>query len=105
MTNTAINIAKDFVRMVSENGIPVDSAYVFGSYAKGHAKTDSDIDVCIISRKFGKDYIKEMVDLRKIALKIDSKIEPIAFGVNDLNDKYSSLATEIRQSGILVPIS
>lgn len=105
MTNIAINIAKDFVRMVSENGIPVDSAYIFGSYAKGYAKIDSDIDVCVISKKFGKDYIKEMVDLRKIALKIDSKIEPIAFSISDLNDKYSSLATEIRQTGILIPLS
>lgn len=99
MTN-AVKKAKIFVKKVQEQGIPVSSAYLFGSHARGGSNKHSDIDVCVVSEKFGKDYLKEMVELRKISLKIDSRIEPIAFGINDLQDPFSTLASEITKRGI-----
>lgn len=93
----SIKKAKDFVNKVKKSGIPVDKAVLFGSQNSKKANKDSDIDVCIVSTNFGKDYIKDMVALRKISLQIDSKIEPIPFGVNDLDDPYSTLSSEIRK--------
>jgi uncharacterized protein len=95
-----IKKVKLFIKKVNESGIPVNSAYLFGSYAKGTAGKKSDIDVCIVSNVFGKDYIKEMVNLRKISLGIDSRIEPVPFNLIDINDPYSSLASEITKTGI-----
>ncbi|SRR5258708_871820 len=95
-----IKKAKLFIEKLSKKGILIDSAYIFGSYAKGTANKDSDIDICIVSNSFGKDYIKEMVNLRKISLKIDSRIEPVPFNSNDISDPYSSLASEITRTGI-----
>jgi len=43
--------AKDFVRHLEDKGLKVEKAYLFGSYAKNHARAWSDIDVCIISKK------------------------------------------------------
>ena len=39
--------------------IEISDAFLFGSYAKGEAKADSDIDLCVISPDFGKDEIEE----------------------------------------------
>lgn len=100
--NEAKEKAKQFVKSLSKTGIRVNKAYLFGSYAKGAAKKDSDIDICIVSPSFGKDYFAEMVKLRKYSLKIDSRIEPVPFLPEDLNDKYSTLASEIRKFGILL---
>ena len=32
-------------------GIPIEKLIVFGSYAKGSAKTWSDVDVCVVSHR------------------------------------------------------
>lgn len=94
--------ALQFIRNVEKSGILVSKAYIFGSYAKGNADKDSDIDICIISQKLGKNYFEEMVKLRMIALKIDSRIEAVPFSLNDLDDPYSSLAVEIRKYGVVL---
>ncbi len=98
--NDALNQAKKFVLQLKNDGINVDSAFLFGSYAKGTQHKYSDIDVCIVSPKFGKDYFDEMSLLRKKALKIDIRIEPVPLNPADLADPYSSLSTEIRNTGV-----
>lgn len=95
-------IAQKYVQNIKNSGVPVLDAYLFGSYAKGNPHKDSDIDICIVSDSFGNDYIKESVNLRKLAFGIDSRIEPIPFTPDDLNDKYSTLASEIKKYGIPV---
>lgn len=98
--NDAKTKAKKFIKSLDKAGIKVDKAYLFGSFAKGKAKKDSDIDVCIVSPSFSRDYLAEMVKLRKYSLKIDSRIEPVPFLPEDLEDKYSTLASEIKKYGI-----
>ncbi|MDP2860574.1 MAG: nucleotidyltransferase domain-containing protein [bacterium] len=98
--NDTIIKAQKFIDLVRNSGIFVSNASVFGSWAKGKASEDSDIDICVVSSDFGKDYIEEMVRLREIALKIDSRIEPIPFNPQDINDPYGSLASEIRKNSI-----
>jgi predicted nucleotidyltransferase len=91
--------AKAFLSQLKHAGIPITNAYLFGSYAKGTATKDSDIDICLLSPAFGKDPIAEMVKLRMIAFPIDSRIEPIPFHTDDWNDTYSPLLSEIRKFG------
>lgn len=98
--NEAVDKAQQFVDLVKNSGTMVSLATVFGSWAKGKATEDSDIDVCVVSPSFGNDYIQEMVDLRKIALKVDSRIEPIPLAPKDLKDPYGTLAAEIRKHSI-----
>jgi len=98
--NDVKKIATSYINTIRNMGIPVDEAYLFGSYAKGKNNKFSDIDICIISPKFGKNYIEDSLTLKKIANKIDFRIEPIPFTRADLNNKYSTLATEIATSGI-----
>lgn len=95
--NEAFLKAQQFVNKVKKTGITVSGASVFGSWAKGKATSASDIDVCIVSPQFGKDYIREMVDLRKISLSVDSRIEPIPLSPEDYHDPLGTLASQIRK--------
>ena len=54
---TAINIAKEFVEACSKNGLPVFSAWLFGSYAKGDQREYSDIDVALVSDAFTLNFL------------------------------------------------
>ena len=103
MDNALIK-AKKFVSDVKNSGCTVHSAYLFGSFAKGNPHKDSDIDVCIVSQDFGKDYIDEMVALRMIALKTDTSIEPVPLTPTDLADPYSSFSSEIRNTGVQITL-
>lgn len=97
-----IKIAKEYVEKVKASGIPVSEAYLYGSFAKGKAKKHSDIDICVVSSKFGKDYFDETVKLAYLTHSIDDRIEPVAYAPGDLDDRYSTLAHEIKTHGILL---
>ncbi|KKR78517.1 MAG: polymerase beta domain protein region protein [Candidatus Nomurabacteria bacterium GW2011_GWA2_40_9] len=54
-----IEIASNYKNVLEKAGIPVVHLLLFGSYAKGNARLDSDIDIAVISDSFGKDEIEE----------------------------------------------
>ena len=93
-----------FVELLKQQGVNISKIILFGSYAKGRASPDSDIDVVVVSNQFGQDAAEEMMLLRKIALKVDSHIEPVPLSPDDLSDKYSSFSQEIKRYGIDVGI-
>ena len=50
----------------------VDACYLFGSYAKGKARSDSDIDLMIVSELEGIEYYQLLGDLEnRLKEKID----------------------------------
>lgn len=85
-----------------DNQIPVEEIIIFGSYAKNNNRPDSDLDLCVVSNSFGKDSLKEMMELTKISSKIDPMIEIHPYSPYDLANKFDPLAKEIRQYGIVV---
>ena len=97
-----LNIINEYIDLLKQKGVDVLKVILFGSYAKGTAKPESDIDIAIISSQFGKNNLKEMMLLRRIALQIDSHIEPLPFSPKDLDDRYSTLAQEIIKYGITI---
>ena len=100
--NQAVVIGKKFVKKIQQAGILVESAYLFGSFANNTSHQWSDIDICIVSPRFGKDYFDEAVKLRRLTSGIDERIEPIPYRPEDLEDRYSTLAHEIRTHGVLL---
>lgn len=99
--NDVKTISSKFVKEVKKK-YPVTTAYLFGSYAKNLAKEYSDIDVCIVSPKFGKNYLQDEMELLSLSTKINSKISPVPFNPKDFADRYSQLAYEIKKYGIQV---
>ena len=54
----AKSIAQQFVDACGKEGIPVREAILFGSYAKGNADKNSDIDLALVSDSFGYNIIE-----------------------------------------------
>lgn len=75
----------------------IDKMYLFGSYAKGTNREDSDIDVAIVVNTLQGDYFSTTPLLWKLRREIDDRIEPILFEKH--NDK-SGFLQEIERNGI-----
>lgn len=97
-----IEITKKYLGEVRRLGVGVDKAYLFGSYAKGKVWEGSDLDVCVVSNDFGRDYHRDKMLLNKAALKVNPLIEPVAYSPADFANKYDSLADEVKRFGILI---
>lgn len=97
------DVLKIFIDKIGKEGIHVDSAYLFGSYAKGRADKWSDIDVAIVSADITDDSFAEMVRFTKIASKIDTRIEPVPFRPENFIDE-DPLVWEIKKEGMALPV-
>jgi predicted nucleotidyltransferase len=66
---TAINTARAFVKECKEIGITFEKVLLFGSYAKGTAREDSDIDLLLISKKFSDDVFANIKHYSKVNIR------------------------------------
>lgn len=99
--NKAIKVIKKFVIALEKEGISVDRVILYGSYARGKARPDSDIDVAVVSKDFGKDRVEEGMTLFRIAGKIDARLEPVPISLKAYeNDTWIPLIYEIRENGL-----
>jgi uncharacterized protein len=98
-----IETIKQFLKKLKEIGIPVETAYLFGSYAKGREKEWSDIDVAVISSDISYDRLEERIRLTKISSNIDSRIEPVPFRPDTFVDE-DPLVWTIKREGIRISI-
>ena len=97
-----IAVTRSFRSLLESDNIQIDSMIVFGSQAKGKARPDSDIDVCVVSPTFGRDDIAEMQMLFKKARRIDSRIEPYPMSPQNLTETGNPIVGEIVNWGIFV---
>lgn len=97
----SVRIVRKFIKALRQEGIPVDRVILYGSYAKGKTRPDSDIDVAVISKNFGKDRVEEGMTLFRIAGKIDPRLEPIPISSDSYEkDTWVPLIYEIKEKGI-----
>ena len=92
---TYLEIKKAVKEVASKHDIK--RVYLFGSYAKGLATPNSDIDLYIESNIYGLDYF-ELSEEFRIALK-DHKVDMLS---PKTVIKNSPIELEIKQSGILI---
>jgi predicted nucleotidyltransferase len=93
---SVIDIVKRYAREVRKH-YAFDKMWLFGSYAKGNSKPDSDIDVAIVFDDYENGFLRQ-VELMKISRKIDSRIEPHPFRKRDFSDA-NPLINEIIMHG------
>ena len=74
----------------------VDFCYLFGSYAKGYAKENSDVDLCVATQLTGLEFAGLSESIRKV---LNKKIDLIRF--SNLNDNFE-LVNEIMKDGIKI---
>lgn len=96
-----VNIVQRFLAAVRSSGIPVEFGVLFGSWARGAASPESDIDLIVVSPRFDAPRAHRDVDvLWRLAARVDSRIEPLPCGSQQWReDQASPLLAIVRQEG------
>jgi len=97
----AVKLVIKYVGELERNKIPIEKAILFGSYAKGYAKEESDIDVALVSEVFSGDRFEDRRKIIPLRRKIDNRIEPLPFKPEDF-ENGGILVEEIKKTGIVV---
>lgn len=102
-TPAVIEAVRRYVRALEEHGIHVKDAILFGSFAKGTAREESDIDVALISDAFSGDRFDDRRRIVPYRRAIDSRIEPMPFRPERFADG-GNLVDEIKKDGIRIEL-
>lgn len=97
-TVEAIEKLKRYKHLLKQH-VQFDQLILFGSYAKGTAHADSDMDVAVIVDELKLDYFITRPLLWKIRREIDDRIEPILL---EKNSDDSGFIAEIVKHGIII---
>jgi predicted nucleotidyltransferase len=91
------------LRLLKKHGIPVESLVLYGSYAKGTASRDSDIDVLVVSSLFDAEPRARVGELWRLTLEVDSRIEPMPVGKAQMKtDNIFPLLEIARREGYVI---
>ena len=96
-------VVKKYIAELKRNKIPIRKAIIFGSYAKGDAKEESDIDVALVSEVFSGDRFEDRRKIIPLRREIDNRIEPLPFRPEDFEND-GILAEEIKKTGVVVSL-
>lgn len=77
----------------------VDKLILFGSYARGNQRADSDIDVAVVVNSIDTDFFFYAPLLWKLRQEVDDRIEPVLL-VNGKDE--SGFLKEILQTGLII---
>ena len=77
----------------------VDQVVLYGSYAKGNQREDSDIDVAVIVNSIDQDFFVYAPLLWKLRRDIDDRIEPVLI---EKNKDESGFLKEVMRTGLVI---
>jgi DNA polymerase sigma len=97
---TIKQVVQDYVADV-KNAMPIDHAFLYGSYAKGTATEHSDIDLCFFSDSFDD---MSSIDIMRQLFKLSYKykgydIQPRGYPTSEL-DNDNPFIKEILRTGL-----
>ena len=95
---TALNIARKYADEVRKEMSP-DKILLYGSYAKGNQREESDIDIAVIIDNFTGDWLRLSSKLVGLTWKVSTYIEPVLL---DSKDDRSGFAEEVLRTGELI---
>jgi len=91
-----------YLDLLHQDKMPIQKVVLFGSWAKGTARKDSDIDLCIVSKNFEKLDPWQYLWSKRIKLD-DYVIQPVGFSLKDFRDE-DPLVHEVKQTGVEWPM-
>ena len=95
---TVIERVRKFSDIVRDN-FPVKMVILYGSYARGTAGEDSDIDVAVVLDSIKEDFLMLETRLYRLRRDIDERIEPILL---EEKDDKSGFLEEILKTGEII---
>lgn len=91
---------RQFKNALQKERVPLRKMILFGSYAKGLAHGDSDIDVAVVLPSGLNLKERRSADnIPWLAKQIQIKLEPHVMTTRDLDNPYLALVKEIKQYG------
>lgn len=81
-------IVHRFIQRLSAEGISPQRVYLYGSWAQGNPREDSDIDVVVIAQDLGKfEPLERLEFLSRIAWHCGGPLEIIGYTPEEVQDK------------------
>ncbi len=100
--SSVLKIIEDFRKALETKGVKAEKIILFGSYATGQNRDDSDIDLVVISHDFENKSYWERIDILSEAIyEIFEPIEATAFTSEEWNSR-ESIITDFSQNGEVV---
>ncbi len=96
-----VNTIKQYIMIIPKD-FGVKKAYLFGSFAQGKEKEESDIDIALVLENMP-DFFSAQKQLMKLRRNIDLRIEPHPIKEQDFNS-LNPFAYEIERTGIEINI-
>lgn len=90
-----------FIDFLENIGIHIETAILFGSYAKGLYNKWSDIDLALVSNMFEGNRYNDLDKLTEACFAIDTNISPLPYRPEDFNTD-DLFVREILKSGIRI---
>lgn len=101
---TIVTLIQTFLQRLLQEGIPVEKAFLYGSYARGEENEDSDIDVMVVSEIFDNNDDKHVGKTWRISRSVDVRLEPYTVGKKRfLTDQFSPLLQLVKTEGLEIP--
>ena len=97
-------IIEEYRRTLSELGIDAEAVILYGSFARGNPRTDSDIDLVIISKDFKRLNLRRRLEVLGIAAaRIMQPIEAKGYTPKEIKMKQpASFLREILTTGVKI---
>lgn len=93
---TLTDLVRRYLLRLDARGLPAPFGVVFGSTARGAAGDWSDIDLLVVSPRFdGRPVLRDVFLLWRVAAEMDSRIEPIACGVDQWEHDGANVIVEV----------
>lgn len=96
-----IVLLQNYLQVLKEEGIEIERAFLYGSYAKQTQTENSDIDLLLVSNLFdtSNDYL--VGKIWALTKKVSTKIEPYVIGsLKFKNDEISPLIQIVKKEGV-----
>lgn len=99
----AIELAKSFLKKAAKR-YPIQSAFLFGSYARGTQRDYSDIDIAIVLGKIMQPhkYREETFELFHEAQEYNSLLEILCFREDEFEEDGEAIVSQIKKEGIKI---
>ena len=99
VTDEAIEVLERFLILLKTTSIRIETAVLFGSYARGYAHEWSDIDVALVSPDFSGVRFYDRKMLNPFMLNVDTRIETHPFMPEDFTED-DPFVEEIMRTGV-----
>jgi predicted nucleotidyltransferase len=94
----ALALVRQYKQVISPRFAVEPKVMMFGSYSKGYANPESDIDVAVIVPTYGENKFEMSKGLWRDVRKVSFLIEPVLIA----EDRWSPLYDDVMHTGIAV---